>query len=192
MEQNKNLQNDFTKEQKEIEEELNRIRKIIDSIELKGAKDFNLLEKYKNLRKRLIEITYKKLYLSNIVLASNELKLLRHDSLFDDEYYNEFITYQIISQKTDNWVGTILYRGYHFNRHLGDIGYNIFEEYRGKNFAYKSTIMLSELLNEYEIPDYWISTRTDNIPSIKTIEKLNGIIIGEENGIRLYKCQTKN
>jgi predicted acetyltransferase len=88
-------------------------------------------------------------------------------------------------------VGEINYRAYHSSEIFGDIGYTVHEEFRGNNYAFEALQLLSELLYEEGIPDFWISTYDSNIPSLKTIEKYGGTIIKTERNIILFQCETR-
>lgn len=99
--------------------------------------------------------------------------------------------YLICIHNTTEVIGNISYRGYHIKKTLGDIGYEIKEEYRGKNYAYHALCLLGDLLKEQGIDDFWITTEKRNIASRKTIEKYGGICIYEEDCILVYSCKTK-
>lgn len=99
--------------------------------------------------------------------------------------------YVICIHNTTEVVGNISYRGYHIKKSLGDIGYEISEKYRGKNYAYQALCLLGELLKEQGINDFWITTEKGNIASRKTIEKYGGICLGEEENTLFYSCETK-
>lgn len=100
-------------------------------------------------------------------------------------------SYNIYIKETNELIGYIIYRGYHKDVKLGDIGSVIYPKYRGHGFAAKALVLLSKYLNENNIADFWITCNENNIPSKKTIEKLaqkNPKKI--ENDILLYECQT--
>lgn len=73
-------------------------------------------------------------------------------------------------------VGVIDYRGPCDSKWLGDIGYTINEEYRGNNYAYKALELISPVISEKGIDKVTITTYSNNIPSIKTIEKFDGVL----------------
>lgn len=99
--------------------------------------------------------------------------------------------YIICLHNTTEIIGSISYRGYHIKKSLGDIGYEIKEEYRGKGYAYKALCLLGEMLKEKGIDDFWITTENKNLASISTIEKYGGICIGNEGNTLFYSCQTR-
>ena len=100
-------------------------------------------------------------------------------------------TYNICLHDEKTIIGEIQYRGYHVSEYLGDIGYGINPTYHGHNYAYQALCLLSELLNEEGIEDFWITTYDNNISSIKTIEKHGGSRFErKENNVLLYVCPT--
>lgn len=104
---------------------------------------------------------------------------------------NKSTNYYIYLHGTDTIIGEISYRGYHIRKTLGDIGYEIYEEYRGNGYAYEALCLLGGKLKEDDIDDFWISTTIDNIPSKKTIEKYGGELFDREDNIITYSCKTK-
>lgn len=99
--------------------------------------------------------------------------------------------YEIVLSNTKEVIGKIDYRGHHYDAKIGDIGYHIYEKYRGHNYAYKALCLISGLLASQGIEDFWISARPDNLASIKTIEKFGGEIIECSDDVFLYACETK-
>jgi len=62
--------------------------------------------------------------------------------------------------------------------YLGNIGYTVFEDYRGHNYAYKACqLLFQEAKQKYKMEELIITCNPDNIPSRKTLEKLNGELI---------------
>ena len=115
------------------------------------------------------------------IIASNEYVDLRRK----DKY-----TFLIYIHNDKTIVGEINYRKYHCNEHLGDVGYSVYDKYRGNNYAYHALCALSEYLKSNDIPDFWISTYKHNIPSFRTIEKYGGKLIIEKGDFVLYECNT--
>ena len=100
-------------------------------------------------------------------------------------------SFSIFLSGTSEEIGTIDYRDYHVGKLLGDIGYTIFPEYQGHGYAYHALCLLSDILYSKGIPDFWVSTKEDNIPSLKTILKYGGILINQNKDILCYECQTR-
>ncbi len=66
--------------------------------------------------------------------------------------------------------------------YAGNIGYRIFEDYRGHHYAYQACLKLFEIAkDEYEMDRLLITCSPGNIASIKTCERLNGKLIGDED-----------
>ena len=62
----------------------------------------------------------------------------------------------------------------------GNIGYRIYEYYRGNGYAYQACLILFDILKkEYNRENIIITCSPDNIPSKVTLEKLGGELIEE-------------
>lgn len=99
--------------------------------------------------------------------------------------------YMIKLSETNQVVGRIEYRGYHYNLMLGDIGYEIYEVFRGNNYAYKALCLLGEMLSQDGIDDFWITAYDDNKASMKIISNYNGEFVEKIGGLNLYVCSSK-
>ena len=169
---------------------------MIDLDTLKRRKDF-LLElndsndEMVNARKKVIDDLSKKI--NEIENSNNILGLsdvVKSDGQIDLRRINEK-EYMIFLTNTNIAVGHIKYSGYHCSYKFGDISYYIYSEHRGNNYAYYALCLLSEKLKEDGIDDFWISTKDNNVASIKTIEKYIGKLILSQDGILLFECLTR-
>ena len=110
------------------------------------------------------------------IRLENEVIELRPLRFFED-YYNgakiQNYTYQILRQPDKKHVGycdlrvgdeVALY-------YLGNIGYNIFFNHQRQGYATQATILLIDLAKQIEMEKLSITCNTDNIPSLKIIEK---------------------
>lgn len=88
-------------------------------------------------------------------------------------------------------VGKIEYRGYHCSEYIGDIGYVIKDDYRNHGYATEALSLLSEKLYEDGITDFWISVQSENVSSIKVIEKNGGKLLRSDRDPFLYVVPTK-
>lgn len=62
--------------------------------------------------------------------------------------------------------------------YAGNIGYRIYEPNRGHHYAYYACIMLFDIAREeYAMDKLIITCSPDNLPSKKTLEKLNGSLL---------------
>lgn len=61
----------------------------------------------------------------------------------------------------------------------GNIGYEIDEEYRGHNYAYEATKLVIEIAKMHNMSRLYFSCDSNNIASIKTIEKLGANFLEE-------------
>ena len=65
-------------------------------------------------------------------------------------------------------------------RHLyygGNIGYSVKEEYRGNGYAGKACKLVFQIAKAHKMPYVMISCRADNLPSRRTLEKLEGTLL---------------
>lgn len=99
--------------------------------------------------------------------------------------------YSIFLKKEKTKIGGIDYQGYHKSLLEGDIGYYIYDNYRGNNYAYKALCLFSEYLCEKGIADFYISVFHNNKASIKTIKRHGGSIIYQDDLLTTYQCETR-
>ena len=104
--------------------------------------------------------------------------------------HNIKVKYEIYLHNEKTQVGNIVYRGYHTSHLFGDIEYDINKEFRGNNYAYRALCLLSDLLKENDVEDFWISAYNDNISSLKTIKKYGGKVI-QNNCYTMYQSKTR-
>lgn len=78
--------------------------------------------------------------------------------------------YIICLRDTKTIVGNVDYRPGNF--FIGNIGYEIKEQFRGNNYAYHATYLLLQILCLNGINQANISAKINNIASIKTLNKL--------------------
>lgn len=140
-------------------------------------------ENIKRIKATLQEVNLKIKMADIPCISSEEISLY----LIDDKP----LDYSIKLSSTGETIGKIDYRGYHYDRKLGDIGYRIDEKYRGNNYAFKALCLMGKLLEEKGVKDFWISARPDNLASRRIIEKFGGEIIECSDEVFLYCCDTK-
>ena len=101
-------------------------------------------------------------------------------------------SYTILLKGTDTIVGDISYRGYHESKFLADIGFTINPEYRGNGYAHEALCLLSDILYDNNIKDFWITAFKDNYPSIKTIKKYGAEeLTSDYENIAIFECPTR-
>lgn len=180
------------------EEDLIKIREI-------DAKLGSLEQKFKNLEeeKRFAEGDKVQKFRDFYYKVLNEIYILKdmRFSLTSLVKYNDTIElrrdpndkniYGIYLRNTNDCVGRISYRKFHISGYLGDIGYQIKEEFRGNGYAYQALELLSEKLYEDNIPNFLISVLENNIASKKTIEKYGGEINIKDGNVLVYLCETR-
>lgn len=73
--------------------------------------------------------------------------------------------------------------------YLGHIGYHIDPPFRGRNGAYRACRMVLPLIHAMGMRSFVITTDVDNIPSIRTCEKL-GCVLESTVSVPVW-CQTE-
>ncbi len=115
---------------------------------------------------------------------SNDVIEIRLASRFKSGWINRYETYyfDIFLKGTRTRVGYIdLRMGYsEFLYYLGNVGYRIYEEYRGNHYAYQACQLLFACAKDLQIPYLIITCSPDNVASKKTLEKLEGKYMGEK------------
>lgn len=104
------------------------------------------------------------------VLEDDKIELRTNDE-------NIINKYEIYLKETNECVGYIIYRGYHNDVLLGDMGSIIYPKYRGHGYAARALILLSQHLNENNIDNFYITCEKNNISSFNTIKKHNNIVL---------------
>ena len=167
-------------------QELSKIIKKINEIRnIYIEKQEDMYKKEKVLMDRVIELEKKIRSIQPPIISNGIIELKKIDSGISGRY-------DIYLCSTDINVGNIEYRSYHCSDYIADIGCFIEKEYRGNGYFKQALELLSELLARYKIPDFWISARKSNLPSIKTIEKFGGILkTPEDADYVLYEIKTK-
>ena len=108
------------------------------------------------------------------------------DQHIDASKYNQMVPsdlFGIYLHGTNIRVGSCDLR-YGMNEELyyaGNIGYNVLSVYRGHGYAYQACLLLFEVAKQKGMEELIITCSPDNIPSRKTLEKLNGTLEGTVN-----------
>ena len=150
----------------------------------------NLYTERNNLYDRLTDLAKKILWMIPPVKSNGVIEIRKKLNCTFPDPSMVLGDYSICLANTNRVVGTIQYRGYHFHTFLGDVGYNVYPEYRGHNFAYQALCLLSDVLSEKHIEDFWISADKDNTPSVRTIEKFGGVPIQDFDSYLLFVADT--
>ncbi len=160
-------------EQKQMDECLNKARYWQDI-------NYKLYVKIKEMNKLLVKVLPP-------VKTDGVVDLRKKIVTKEDEIIADYALYL---HGTEQLIGEMKYSGYHAGP-SGDIAYSVEPQYRGNHYGYRGLCLMSELLNDHNIEDFWVSIYKDNIPSIKTIEKYGATPIHEiEDGIVVYQGAT--
>ena len=112
----------------------------------------------------------KKTHVGDFEMSDGVIMLVL-DRINGGEYF-----YRIVSCETGEHVGYCdLRTGHNLTLYYyGNIGYRVFPQYRGHNYAYRASLMLLELARKLGMDYLLITVSPENTPSVKTCEKLNG------------------
>ena len=124
------------------------------------------LEEEKNIIKQKILMLEMKDW--NLISLSSEIDLYKVDDSIDGTYF-------IYLHNSSEEVGFITYDPKYSSSRYGDISYTIYDEYQGNSYAFKALCMLSQYLTENDVELIRISSKRNNVSSIKTIEKYERI-----------------
>ena len=100
-------------------------------------------------------------------------------------YENKFIgrspayAFGIIQNSSEQRVGALSFRlgtSEYLMRYAGHIGYGIHASHRGNGYAFKATLLLRELALMHGFSSVRLTCNPDNIPSLKTLEKLGSLV----------------
>ena len=98
-------------------------------------------------------------------------------------------TYYIYCKSNNMLIGSITYRGYHFDSKLGDIGFFIHQMYTNKGYGKEALFRLIELLNDNGIDDFWITCEFNNEVSKHIINKYLDIEkVWELDDVLKFQC----
>lgn len=155
--------------------------------------DEEISSKLRNEMMQIIDEIYKRQHI--VYEIENKIKLntppVKVGTLVDLRITDNQSQFAIYLHGKSIEIGKIEYRGYHWNEYLGDIGYDIDEEYRNHGYATEALSLLSEKLYEEGINDFWISVYDNNTSSIRVIEKNDGKLLKKEGCVFLYVVPTK-
>ena len=152
-----------------------------------------ILEQEETLRDKIRKTQRKLNSFSNVldeesVLEGKNVDLYK-TVLDSDKSY----VYKICLHGTHTVIGTIQYRGEIQQLEkgcIGNIGYVIDEDYRGKGYAGEAFSLLANKLLEDGIKNVYIAVGSHNTSSIRVVEKLNGKLMKEysDSSVLLYEC----
>ena len=108
------------------------------------------------------------------VLSDDEIRLELSIGLHNSRQY-----YYYIYDNLNNSIGTcgIRLEDNEKNQYLGNIEYEIYPQYRGNNYALKSSRLLSQVALYYGCDKLLITANPNNLPSNKTIQNLGARFI---------------
>ena len=78
----------------------------------------------------------------------------------------------------------------YLNMYGGQIGYGISRMFRGKGYAFKACQLIKEVALDHGMQQLWITCNTDNLPSIKTCQRLGAKLVAKVDvpkGCELYQ-----
>ncbi len=125
-------------------------------------------------------------------LTDGEITLKISGKYFGDEEMLPFYYYDIFLE--DRFIGRISMRiGHNFHSYYnGNIGYEIEENFRGNNFAFKACKLVLPIAKAHGMNEIFLTCDENNIPSYKTIEKLGGELIEIKKPPKNYFAYREN
>jgi len=125
-------------------------------------------------------------------LTDGEITLKISGKYFGDEDLLPFYYYDIFLG--DRFIGRISMRiGSNFNSYYnGNIGYEIEEIFKGKNYALKACKLVLPIAKAHGMNEIVLTCDEDNIPSYKTIEKLGAELIEITKPPQIYFAYREN
>ena len=111
---------------------------------------------------------------NEVVISDGDIDLVQQIGENDG---NNFF-YDIALHDTDVVVGSIEYENSpKQTKYMGNVGYAIFKEYRGHDYAKKALVLLKELLIKYEKSNMIFSITPDNKYSINVVTKFGAVYV---------------
>jgi len=100
-------------------------------------------------------------------------------SIIANRVFSDRILYDIVLNSTGGIVGYCDLRKIHDENHyyFGNVGYRIYQPYRGHNYAYKACLLLFKAAKEQGMDYLIITCSPDNLASKRICEKLPGYFI---------------
>ncbi|MGN0688608.1 MAG: GNAT family N-acetyltransferase [Oscillospiraceae bacterium] len=113
------------------------------------------------------------------ILENDELILKITQKYSGDDEMIPFYYYDIIRKADSATVGKISVRiGNNFHSYYnGHIGYEIFKEYRGNDYAYMASLIVLHVARFHGMDFIYLTCDKSNIASYKTIEKLGAELV---------------
>lgn len=108
-----------------------------------------------------------------------DLVLLETREAVPDKEYLPCYVFDICLHGTEIKAGIISLR-VGFNRNIkygGNIGYGVFEKYRGHHYAAKACLLLKDIAKKHELENIIITCDPDNLPSRKTCEYIGAELL---------------
>lgn len=128
--------------------------------------------------------------MGDYVIANSEMRLvMSFGSKTSNEYY-----YNIYLQGNNEKIGTCGIRLNNDDKYCGNIQYEIYEQYRGHNYASQAIKLISNIAIKGDVKSLNIISRPNNKAAIKTIEKLGAHfveVLKIPKKTRLYKKNQK-
>lgn len=122
------------------------------------------------------------------IMESNELLLKIIEKNSGDNTVLPFYYFDIIRKEDNVSVSKISARiGENFHSYFnGNIGYEVFEQYRGNSIAYEACTIILEIFRAHNMKYVYLTCNKNNIASYKTIERLGAELLEVCNAPREY------
>lgn len=112
--------------------------------------------------------------------------------LYQSNINTNAFCYHIYLHNEQTYIGNIIYHSSKYERDMnGDVGYEIFKQFQGNNYATRALALLNNKIKEIGDQQYEIFVEPDNIASIKTVENCGGILLSKNKKNNIYICTIK-
>ncbi len=154
----------------DIEKEIDLVDEQMVRLCFSGSRDsldYASLRCRKDILKEELSLAF-----SNLVVVSDEI------DIYEQRIYKDNYRYYVVPHDTLCIAGLITVDyGRDYDRVLGNVGYQINNEFRGRGYARKALELLCGVFVDKGMEVSVIVIKQDNIPSIKTTKGFGGILV---------------
>ena len=187
MEENK--QKELQEKEEELENLITKFHILNDSIYDISPYDPDFQEKRQKYREKITKVW------TAIDLLKNEIHFLKHNPVVSNaniDLYLErgsieegYVELDVFLHETHTKIGYVRLNKEN-DKVFGNIGYGLYEEYRGHHFMLQSLELLKDIMLKMRIVKPIITVEPNNLASVKTIEAFGGVLVQEHNNKELY------
>lgn len=113
-------------------------------------------------------------------LIDGDLTLLLHERLPRHKQWPPAYRFKMVASGHGEVMGSIELRvgdSFELIQYAGQIGYGVFEKYRGNHYAARACRLLLPLAGDHGLNPLWITCNPDNVASRRTCELAGGTLV---------------